>query len=106
LHISEEDYARSALAGQLTMGKLIAKTERFAMYLLKRVKEMAPQTSIESVLLDTLEHKFVVSLESEGQITPVHIAEEVVDDYFDSGSPEMERRLDRVLSLAVRARVA
>jgi hypothetical protein len=106
LHISEEDYARSALAGQLTMDELIAKTERFAKYLLDRVKEMAPQVSIESVLLDTLEHKFVVSLKSEGRITPVHIAEEVVDDYFDSGSAEMGRRLNRILNLAFHARVA
>ncbi len=106
LHISEEDYARSALAAQLTMKKLIAKTERFAMYLLGRVKEMAPQVSIESVLLDTLEHKFVVSLKGDGQITPVHIAEEVVDDYFDSGSEEMGKRLNHILNLAVHARVA
>jgi hypothetical protein len=104
--IPEGDYARSALAGQRTMEKMFAKTERFARYLMERLREIAPQASVESVILNTWDGRFEVSVAVGNRSVPIRIAEEIVDDYFDSGSPEMGQRLDHVLSLAIHAQVA
>jgi hypothetical protein len=106
LRIPEEDYARSALAGQRALEKMVAKTERVARYLVERLREMAPQAIVESVVLNTWEGRFEISLTVDSRSIPLRIAEEIVDDYFDSGSPEMGRRLDQVLNLAIHAQVA
>ena len=104
--IPERDYARSALAGQRTLERMFAKTVRFAGYLAERYREMAPQATVESVSLNTWDGKFEVSLVLGGRSVPMRVAEEIVDDYFDSGSPDMEQRIERVLSLAIHAQVA
>ena len=103
--IPEREYARSFLAGQRTMERMVLKTERFARYLHERFREMAPQASVDSVALNTWDGRFEVSVRVGGHSIPIRIAEELVDDYFDSGSLEMRQRLDHVLSLAIHAQV-
>ena len=104
--ISESDYARSAFAGQRTMERMLGKTERFARYLADRCREIAPEARVESVTLNTWDGRFDAVITLARRSLPVRIAEELVDDYFDSASPEMKRRLDQVLSLAIHAEVA
>ncbi len=104
--IPEGDYARSVLAGERTMERMVLKTERFARYLHERLKEMAPQANVDSVALNTWDGRFEVSVAVGDRSIPIRIAEELVDDYLDSGSPEMGRRLDYVLGVAIHAQVA
>lgn len=106
LRISEVDYARSATAGQRTMARMVAKTERFARYLAERLRKVAPQATVETVTLNTWDARFEVSVLLGNHSIPIRFAEEIVDDYFDSGSPEMEQRIERVVSLAIHAQVA
>jgi hypothetical protein len=106
LGIPELDYARSFLAGERTLEKMVAKTERFARYLSERLRKIAPSVNAESVLLNTWDGRFEIHLNFGGRSVPVSIAEGLVDDFFDSGSAEMERRLDHVLGLAVQTQVA
>jgi len=106
LGISQDDYARSFLAGERTMEKMVSKTERLARFLAERLRRSAREMEIEAVILNTWDGKFEVSVRAGDRVVPIRIAEEVVDDYFDSGSPEMEQRIERVLSLAIHAQVA
>ncbi len=101
LGIPEPDYARSFLAGERTMEKMVAKTERFARYLTGRLGKIAPSVNAESVLLNAWDRKFDVNLNFAGRSVPVRIAEELVDDFFDSGSPEMQNEgCDHVLGVS------
>ena len=106
LGISEEDYARSVLAGERTTDKLLAKTEWFGRYFQEQVAQTVPGASIEEVTLNTLEHRFEVSLRVGQQIIPLRVAEGLVDDLFERGSRQAELGLRRVMELTVPARVA
>jgi hypothetical protein len=106
LGIKEEDYARSALAGQRSTEKLLAKAERFGRYLQEQVTQAIPGASAEEVTLDTWEHRFDVSLRVGRRVVPLRIAEDLVDDLFEHGSRDAELRLRRVLDLALPAQVA
>jgi hypothetical protein len=103
--IPERDYARSFLAGQRTMVRMVQKTERFARYLHERFREITPQVSVDSVTLNTWDGRFDVGVHVGDHSTSIRVAEELVDGYFDSGSPEMRQRLDHVLNLATHAQV-
>jgi len=104
LGIPEDDYARSALAGQRTQESLLAKTERLARLLDQRVKALAQEATIHSVTLRTWDHKFDVDLELASRRCPLRIEENIVDDLFDSGSREAEERLGRILESVLPAR--
>jgi hypothetical protein len=99
LGISPEDYARSTKAGELTRRELQAKAETFGRLLEQKIRDRAPNASVESVVLLTFEGKFRVVTVVGGKETLLQIDEELVDDLLQSGSPEMETRLDRIIDL-------
>jgi len=101
LGISEEDYARSALAGQRTQEVLLQKTEALARFLKKRIEASGLPVTINRVVLVVIEDKFTVDLEVNGRPVVLRIDESVVDDFFDSGSEEAEKRLGRILDRAL-----
>lgn len=101
LGISEESYARSAVAGERTQNNLLAKTEMFARLLGKKIGDLGFKASIESVVLRVLEDRFEVSLMINGSRLPLRISEEIVDDLFESGSVEAEEKLVRLLNSTV-----
>jgi hypothetical protein len=105
LKISAEDYARSALAGERTTDTLLAKTQRFAGLLEQRLASRARGVSIDSVALETWEHKFRVVIRGKLD-TVLHINEDIVDDLFEGGSKEADDRISRIVDLAVGERVA
>jgi hypothetical protein len=106
LKIPEEDYARSALAGQQTQDKLLAKTERFARLLQQKVKQRNPHAVVEHVALITWDHKLEVEIAIDGAPVPLGIDEDIVDDLLEGGSAEADRKLTRIVELAVGQRVA
>ena len=106
LRVSEEDYARSALAGQETQGNLLAKTERFARLFERRVKGLDPNATVERVALLSWEHRFDIVMRIGRGIVPVRVDEAIVDDLFEGGSSEADQKLSRIVELALGQRVA
>ncbi len=106
LQIAEEDYARSAMADQRAMEKLLRKAEQFARLLGQILKRTAPTAGIESVVLNTWEDRFETQLQINGHVFPVNISEDIVDDLLERGSEEAEQRLARILEVALQSRVS
>ncbi|MFL6387702.1 MAG: hypothetical protein ACJ71U_09460 [Terriglobales bacterium] len=102
--VPEEDYARSALAGERTQNALLAKTETFARLLEKKIRDLGFKASIQNIVLRTLEHAFEVVLNTNGRYLPLRIKEDVVDDLFEAGSSEAEEKLSRILNATVGVR--
>ena len=102
LGIAEQDYARSALAGQRNREALLHKTERFARLLEERLRALGLQGNVNRVMLRTFEHRFDVEIDAGGRSLPLRIEETLVDDYFDSGSADAEERLGRILDRSLR----
>jgi len=96
LGVSETDYARSVLAGQRTQDDLLQKARALAAFLEARIQQNGRQIRIERVILEVVEHRFVVELNVDGSPRILRIDEDIVDDYFDSGSIDAEARLARV----------
>jgi len=102
LGVSEQDYARSALAGERTREVLLRKTERLARLLEQRMQGSGLSGTITRVMLRTIEHRFDVEVQSSGRFVPLRIEESLVDDYFDGGSADAEERLGRILDRSLR----
>jgi len=106
LGIVEADYARSALAGQRTTEKLFDKTERFGRYFKRALSRKSQQGLVESITLNTWDGKFEITVREAGRLIHLCDDEAIVDDYFDSGSPDMEERLSRILDLTLEPQVS
>lgn len=97
MRISEEDYQRSILAGRRTGEKLIKKAEWFARLLQKKLSAQIPDATIKSVVLDTWKENFEIAIAIGNDILPLHIKEEMVDEFFDLSSDHAEERLGKML---------
>jgi hypothetical protein len=106
LGIREEDYARSALAGQRTAQRLLEKTERLGRLLQQKMTARGGAVTVQRVALQTWEHRFNVQVEVDGQVVSFRVAEEVVDDLFEGGSADADQRLSRILEVSLPTRVA
>jgi len=58
LGIAEQDYARSALAGERAQEALLRKAERFAKLLEQRISALRQHATVARVVLRTIEHRF------------------------------------------------
>jgi len=101
LGISEEDYARSVLAGRRTQDVLLQKAEALGAFLEGRITGKHPQVRVDRVVLDAVEHRFVVELNVSGKSRILRIDEDIIDDYLDSGSVDAEAKLARVFDRAL-----
>ncbi len=101
LGVAETDYARSVLAGKRTQEVLLQKAEALAAFLENRITEEGRQVRVARVVLDVVEHRFIVELDVNGKPRVLRIDENIVDDYFDSGSMDAEANLSRVLDRAL-----
>ena len=105
LRISAEDYARSALAGERTAEALLEKTERFAKLMEQRLASRHAGVQVDSVTLETWEHKFRVLIRGKME-TVFRVNEDVVDDLFEGGSKEADEKISRILDLVLGEKVA
>ena len=99
LGVSPEDYARSAKAGELTRQELQVKAATFGSLLEQKIRGRVPNASVESVTLLTFEGKFRAVAVAEGKEIRLQIDEDLVDRLLESGSAELEARLDRIIDL-------
>jgi hypothetical protein len=97
LGMSAEEYARGALAGRRSQAWLLEKTERLAHLLKHKIESANLPLVLKRVVLNTIEEKFTVELDSDGRPILLRIDENLVDDYFERGSEEAEQRLARIL---------
>jgi hypothetical protein len=104
LGVSEEDYARSALAGERTQNALLVKTETFARLLEKKLRELGSKANVENVVLQILDDRFEVLLRVNGKLLPLRIKEEIIDDLLESGSADAEEKLSKILNTTVGVR--
>ena len=101
LHVSEEDYARSALAGRRSRQKLLQKTERFARWLQGLLRGKAAGTEIKTVVLNTWDGKFEITLHRDRSPVFFRVDEDRVDSLFEGGLRDAEQRLSHVLDLVL-----
>ena len=101
LGISDADYRRSAFAGERSRESLLAKTERLARLLAKLLQPLNARATVQNVTLRTFDEKFEVTIRAGQHVVLLKISEDLVDDLFESGSEEAERRLVRILETAV-----
>jgi hypothetical protein len=101
LGISAEDYARSAKAGELSRQDLVAKTEAFGKLLETKMRERVADASVDSIVLHTFDGKYRVIATAGGREVRFQIDEEMVDDLLQSGSKEIEARLQRIVELSL-----
>ncbi len=106
MRIRESDYARSALAAKRGAEKMLDEVERFARFLRLNLNERAPSLELRRVALDTLKGKFEVEASLDGRVLTFRVDEKLVDDLFEGGSEIAEKRLERVIELALLTRVS
>jgi|SRR5579863_5373400 hypothetical protein len=100
LGISEQDYARSLVAGERSREALLVKTERLARLLEQRIAALGIGGRVNRVVLRTIQDRFDIEVQLNGRVLPLRIEESIVDDYFDSGSADAEKRLAQILDRA------
>jgi hypothetical protein len=101
LGISEEGYARSVFAEQLTRVDLEQRARRLGALIEKWHEGVIPKVSVLRVWLTTFEGRFRVELKAASQVATIFLEEDDVDDLFDSGSEQAERQIRRAIDLAL-----
>lgn len=97
LHISEEDYARSAFAGRMSQDQLLVKSRQLAQFLTEMLASKGIRAALQRVELDVWEQRFEIVFQVNGKGLPVRIQEDMVDRIFEGGSVEAERGISRIL---------
>jgi hypothetical protein len=100
LGISEQDYARSLVAGERSREALLVKTERLARLLEQRIAALGIGGRVNRVVLRTIQDRFDIEVQLNGRVLPLRIEESIADDYFESGSADAEKRLAQILDRA------
>jgi len=103
LGFTEQDYARSILAGERGQDRLLKKTEWLARLLRERFATVG--ASVERVILRVFLERFDAEVRINGSTVPIRIPEDIVDQYFECGSPDSERALDSIVSRFAKAAV-
>jgi hypothetical protein len=101
LGVSEEDYARSVVAGERSQEVLLAKAERLARLLEQRMRAAGIAGQVNRVTLRTIQDRFDIELQVNDRVLPLRIDESIIDDYFDGGSGDSEQRLSQILDRAL-----
>jgi hypothetical protein len=103
LGFSEEDYARSILAGERSQSRLLKKAEWLARLLQERFAKLGAR--VERVMLRASLERFDAEIRVNGAPVPIRIREEIVDRYFERGSRWSERALDLIVDRIAKAAV-
>jgi hypothetical protein len=101
MHRSEEDYARSAYAGQLSQQRLLQKMLKFGRWLNAKVEERSPGSQIEAIELDTLAGKLEIKAQADGETVDFEVDEDLVERFLTTGSDDAEKSLFRLLNVYV-----
>jgi hypothetical protein len=104
LNIPEEAYQRSYAAGQRTLASLLEGTDCVGRYLLRKLRQLRPDAEIREIVLDTFAEKYTLRVHVPSGPMTVRIEESVVEELFEGGSAEAERKIERVFETALLSR--
>ena len=97
--ISEETFARSAKARELSLPELVSKSETVGRLIETLVREKFSSVCVKEIVLITFHGIFEVGLEIDGAPVYLKVNEDLVDSLLQSGSEESEKRIRRVVDL-------
>jgi hypothetical protein len=100
-NVSEEVFARTIFAEQLTQQSLLQRLLRFGRWLNARVKERDPGAQIESLELDTLAGRIQIVLSAAREKFDFEMDEDLVERFSTTGSAESESSIFRLLDVYV-----
>jgi hypothetical protein len=98
-HRSEEDYARSVYAGQLSQQSMLQKLLRFGHWLAAKIEERSPESGIDSIELNTWSGKLQIQGMTGGEPFLFDLDEEMVERFLTTGAGELESSILRVLDI-------
>ncbi|MGO8719973.1 MAG: hypothetical protein ACLQMO_12255 [Acidobacteriaceae bacterium] len=101
LRISHEDYARSVYAGDLTRNELGAKAKRAGRLVERIARSRVPDVHVDSAWLKTIDGKFRFDLDFNRSRTAIWVAEDLVDEFLESGSRIAEEKIARSIESAL-----
>ena len=101
LGLCDEDYARSAFAGDLERENLKKKAQQAARLIGQLASRKVPGIRVESVWLKTFDRKFRFDLEFNGSDALIFVSEDLIDELFESGSRLAEEQLLRIVDLGL-----
>jgi len=104
--ISEEDYARTTVAGKRNQERLFEKTKRFAAILNDKLVSKLEGARIERVWLVTIERENRIEISANGRKLVFRVPEEMVDDFIEGGSADAGRLIERNLETAIAVQAA
>jgi len=104
--ISEEDYARTTVAGKRNQERLFEKTKRFAAILNDKLVSKLEGARIERVWLVTIERENRIEISANGRKLVFRVPEEMVDDFIEGGSADAGRLIERNLEIAIAVQAA
>jgi hypothetical protein len=99
MHRSEEDYARSIYAAQLTQRATLQRMLKFGHWLNARVEERNPECHVSSVTLDTWKGRYQVLVSGGEEPIDFEMDEELVERFLTTGSVELEKSIFRLLEI-------
>ena len=100
-NVSEEAFARTIFAEQLTQQSLLQRLLRFGRWLNARVQERDPVIQIENLDLDTLAGRIQISLSAAGEKFDFEMDEDLVERFLTTGSSDSESSIFRLLDVYV-----
>jgi hypothetical protein len=100
-NVSDEAYARTIFAEQLTRQRLMQRLLKFGLWLNARIEGRNPGVRIASVELDTLAGRIEITLSEGGEKFDFEIDEDLVERFLTSGSAESESAIFRLLDVYV-----
>jgi len=98
-HVTEEAYARSMYAANLTGQKTLRRLAQFGRWLSTKIEERNAASQIKSLDLDTLAGKLEVRALAGGEEIDFEIDEDLVDRLLTAGSEEAEKSICRLLDV-------
>ncbi len=99
MHRSEEGYARSIYAAQLTQRATLQRMMKFGHWLGARIEERKPDSSVESVELDTWSGKLQIQGTTGGEPFLFNLDEDMVERFLTTGAADLESSIFRVLEI-------
>jgi hypothetical protein len=100
-NVSEEAYARTFLAEQLTLQKLLQRQLRFGRWLNARVEERDSSAQVKRLELDTLAGRIEVTISVAGEEFDFEMDEDLIERFLTTGSADAEIAIFRVLDVYV-----
>jgi len=100
-NLSEEAYARTLYAQQLSGQTMLQRLLRFGQWLNAKIEERNPGFRVERVELATLSGRIEISLSEGGEAFDIEIDEDLVERFLTTGSSESENSIFRLLDVYV-----